>query len=130
MNMQKKTLFSDNNAKIINWSETVLKEIKEGKIDDVVNKLPDKTNNEETPDLKGYLINNKGRMNYQEYKEKGYCIGSGAIESGNKKVIQQRLKQSGMHWSCQGGQSIAILRTKYCSNKWEEVEEFIYEIAA
>ena len=40
---------------------------------------------------------------------------SGAIESGNKLVLQRRLKQAGMHWSSDGAQYIAALRTKYKS---------------
>jgi len=34
-----------------------------------------------------------------------------------------------MHWSHSGGQNIASLRVKYCSNKWDEVENIIYNAA-
>ena len=44
----------------------------------------------------GYFENNKGRMNsYKQHKEKGLCIGSGAIESANKYVMQRRIKLPG-----------------------------------
>jgi len=59
------------------------------------------------------------------FKEKGYYIGSGAIESANKMVIQQRMKQSGMRWSINGGQYIAALRTKHESDLWDDVVSVI-----
>ena len=36
------------------------------------------------------------KIDYKEYKEKGYFVGSGAIGSGNKIVVQRRCKQAGM----------------------------------
>ena len=128
-----KQLYPSDEEQRKKWVNAALKDIKEGRIDNVIERIPEldikPDKNIDVPNLKGYLLNNKDRINYQEYKKKGYCIGSGAIESGNKKVIQQRLKQSGMHWSRQGGQSIASLRTKYCSSNWDKVEEFIYNAA-
>ncbi len=127
-------LYPDKEKEMVKWAETVLKDIKEGRIDDVIDSLPDinynnKDSKQAIPNLKGYLQNNRNRVNYKEYKNKGFSIGSGAVESGNKKVIQQRLKQSGMHWSHSGGQNIASLRVKYCSNKWDEVENIIHNAA-
>ncbi len=45
-------------------------------------------------------------MNYRYYEEQGWFIGSGAIESSNKTVVQWRTKQLGMRWSVNGGQYI------------------------
>ena len=46
-----------------------------------------------------YFTNNQGRMRYNEYRRKGYHIGSGIVESACKHVVGQRLKQAGMTWS-------------------------------
>ena len=51
----------------------------------------------------------------------------GAIESGNKMVIGQRMKQAGMRWGISGGQYIAALRAKYESNKWDDVVKAVNE---
>lgn len=40
----------------------------------------------------GYYQSNSSRMDYKTYLEQGYLIGSGAIESAHRNVIQQRLK--------------------------------------
>lgn len=111
------------------WVKEVLDAVTTGKVDDAIkhveSRRPDKV-----PDgivnLYTYLTNNRDRINYKYYKEKGYYIGSGAIESGNKMVIQQRMKQSGMRWSVNGGQYVAVLRTKHESNKWNDVVKGIY----
>lgn len=58
-------------------------------------------------------------------EERGFKVGSGAVESGNKKVIQQRMKQSGMRWNMEPGQSIAALRAKSASGRWKDVERVL-----
>jgi len=74
-------------------------------------------------DLLGYIRNNIDNIDYARYLEEGYFIGSGAIESGNKSVLQQRLKQAGMRWNIQTAQYLLSLRTKYKSGLWiQEVE--------
>jgi len=68
-------------------------------------------------------------MNYKQYKKNGYFIGSGAIESAHKHVIQQRLKLAGMRWSKEGAQYIATLRAASKSNRWSNVQDIIYDKA-
>jgi len=77
--------------------------------------------------LQKYISEKQDMIKYGEYEKNGYIIGSGAIESGNKVVIQQRLKQSGMHWSIEGAQYISTLRTKYKSDLWYKVIRTIFE---
>ena len=67
-----------------------------------------------------YFENNKKRMRYDEFKRMGLFIGSGVVEAGCKSVIGQRLKQSGMHWSIRGANSIIALRCRVESGKFED----------
>ncbi|NLY71495.1 MAG: ISKra4 family transposase, partial [Clostridiales bacterium] len=85
---------------------------------------------EEVEDLKIYLENNRDKMNYIDYISKGYFIGSGAVESGHKHVLQQRLKLAGMRWSRGGAQYIASLRAASKSNRWSKVTDLIYDKAS
>ena len=66
---------------------------------------------EEKRKLYQYFDNNEHRMDYPEYIKKGYKIGSGAIESAHKALIQKRLKLSGQHWTIEGAQKVINLRT-------------------
>jgi hypothetical protein len=49
-------------------------------------------------------------MDYRHYRAQGWCIGSGVVEAGCKRVIGQRLKQSGMFWREEGATAVASLR--------------------
>jgi hypothetical protein len=57
-----------------------------------------------------YLETNRQRMDYRRYREQGWFIGSGVVEAGCKRVIGQRLKQSGMFWTQAGATAVISLR--------------------
>lgn len=67
-------------------------------------------------DLERYLTNNQSRIDYQSYLKAGLMIGSGVVESSNRRVVTQRLKQAGMHWSKIGAEGVMALRAAYLSN--------------
>lgn len=69
-----------------------------------------------------YVENHKDCMDYPSYKRKGYFVGSGAIESGNICLMQNRMKLQGMRWKLASGQGMLSLKAKYESGKWNEVE--------
>lgn len=57
-----------------------------------------------------YLRRNQRRMDYLRYRQAGWFIGSGVVEAGCKRVIGQRLKQSGMFWTEAGATAVVSLR--------------------
>ena len=69
----------------------------------------------------GYLKNNLHRMDYPRYLANGWSIGSGAMESGCKTVVGQRLKLSGMRWGEEGTDEMCHMRALHRSEKrqWE-----------
>lgn len=72
-----------------------------------------------------YLENNKDKINYSLYEHNGWFVGSGAIESSNKTVVQLRLKQAGMRWSVEGANSILTLRCYEESENWNKIEKIV-----
>jgi hypothetical protein len=64
-----------------------------------------------------YFGNHVHRMDYPSYLRKGWQIGSGAIESGCKTVVNQRLCLGGMRWGEDGSDSVAHLRALYRSDE-------------
>jgi len=50
------------------------------------------------------------RLDYRRYRLEGWFIGSGVVEAGCKRLIGQRLKQSGMFWTEPGATAVASLR--------------------
>jgi hypothetical protein len=69
----------------------------------------------------GYIFHNRRRMDYAAFRQAGYPIGSGTIESACKTVVQARMKQSGMRWSRNGAQSMIALRCLLLSKRWDEL---------
>ena len=63
--------------------------------------------------MTGYVRNNLHRMDYPRYRKEGWQIGSGHIEAACKTVVNQRLKQSGMRWGCDGADAVCHLRALY-----------------
>lgn len=125
-----KELYYGNEKKYKKWSETVIHYIKTEQIKKALKKISenplDKDKSSSTFNLMGYIENNINRIGYLTYKNKGYYIGSGMIESGNKVVVQKRMKQAGMRWSTDGAQYMAALRARHESNCWNEVEDIIF----
>lgn len=73
-------------------------------------------------ELLRYLSNNVHRMDYARYRKNGWQIGSGAVESACKTVVNQRLCLGGMRWGEDGSDAVAHLRALYRSDadQWEE----------
>jgi len=66
-----------------------------------------------------YLQLRAERMSYHQLLADGYRIDSGPIESSCKKVVQARMKGSGMRWSRRGASAMLEIRCALFSNHWE-----------
>lgn len=81
-----------------------------------------------------YLEANRDRMDYAAYQKRGLLVGSGAIESAHRTVVQKRLKRSGQRWSLVGAQQVLNLRVCWMSERWKlvrkQIEPFNYAMAA
>jgi hypothetical protein len=67
-----------------------------------------------------YLQKREAHMQYPTYLAAGWPIGSGIAESGNKLVVEARLKGPGMHWKRENVNPMLALRTTFCSDRWAE----------
>lgn len=65
----------------------------------------------------GYFRNQAHRMDYPTYEANGWYIGSGAVESGCKTVVNQRLKGAGMRWGERGAHELCHVRALYRSER-------------
>lgn len=99
----------------------LFKKLEDGEVPSVLEWLKKQTQTTEVVDCHRYFTNHQSRMNYAEYKRQGLVIGSGAIESAHRTLIQARMKQAGMHWKKKNVQSIASVRARYESGRWDEM---------
>ena len=67
-----------------------------------------------------YLKKRKTQMQYPLFQAQGWPIGSGMVESGNKLVVQARLKGAGMHWAEEHVNPMLAIRNILCSGRWRE----------
>lgn len=68
----------------------------------------------------GYLEPRRDQLRYAEFRALGYPIGSGAVESANKLVVEARLKGSGMHWARPNVNPMVALRAILGSARWDD----------
>jgi hypothetical protein len=68
----------------------------------------------------GYLEARWAQIQYATFRAMGLPIGSGAVESGNKRVVLARLKGAGMRWAPAHVNPLAALRCALCNDRWAE----------
>jgi len=72
-----------------------------------------------------YLETREDRMNYPEYRVRGWPIASGAMESANKTTVQARLDRSGMHWARANVNPMLTLTNALSNGRWSEAWAWI-----
>lgn len=121
-----KNKFNFIEADFIPWADRICSLLENGNSETVLNELNPDEKYSNCVNLYHYISEHIEHINYPEYKAKGYFCGSGAIESGNKIVLQKRLKQAGMRWEPQSAQYLLTLKSKYESGRWEtDVVDFV-----
>lgn len=61
-----------------------------------------------------------GRLSYSHFRSLGIPLGSGAIESSIRRVINLRLKGNGMFWGEPQAETMLQIRAQVISNRWDQ----------
>lgn len=124
-----RALFGENDeAKCRLWVSPLEDLLWEGKVDNVIQLIDKEIFNRKQKqkpliELRGYYYSNRDSMKYDKYRKNGWLIGSGPVESANKYIVNQRIKQSGMKWIRLHANAIIWARCKYHENEWDEFWE-------
>ena len=70
-----------------------------------------------------YLIRNRHRMRYPQFRARGLCVSTGVVEAGCKQIVGARLKRAGMRWTVAGANAIIALRCCQLSRRFEDFWE-------
>ena len=115
--------YGEGSAQADRWVHEIAEDLRAGKVQEVIARL--KRVRPKTPELRQslqalirYYSENAGRMRYDEYLRLGYGIGSGAVESAHKQVVQARFRQAGMRWSEAGARRLLALRLLLLNENW------------
>jgi hypothetical protein len=126
-----KAVFDMDEDKYKPWADEVCALLKKSKTQEAmatIKRLRPHQVSKTSFNLAQYIENNIENVDYATYQAKGYFIGSGAIESSNKYVIQNRVKLPGMRWNLDSLQYMITLLTKLKSHRWEQdVVEPVYD---
>ena len=122
-------------AKVKKWVHRQKGLLLESKLHWVMRNIRNQSSTEaSTKKILDYYTANQNRMDYKKYLKIGCgIIGSGAIESAHRTVVQKRLKLSGQRWTKTGAQNMLQLRVTKMNNQWSEVIKLVqteFKIAA
>jgi hypothetical protein len=68
--------------------------------------------------LRTYLIGQRDHLNYPAYRQHGWPIGTGRMESSCKQLVGVRLKGPGMHWTEHGALAVTALKATDLNGNW------------
>jgi hypothetical protein len=67
-----------------------------------------------------YFENRRHRLDYVSFTERGIPLGSGAVESAVRRVVNLRLKGNGIFWTESNAEGILHLRAHVLAGRWSE----------
>jgi len=70
-----------------------------------------------------YLDKHEAHLRYDWFGYRGHPLGSGAVESAIRRVINLRLKGNGIYWREENAEGMLVLRAAALTDRWEEAME-------
>ena len=67
-----------------------------------------------------YLDKHEAHLRYDWFVYRGHPLGSGAIESAIRRVINLRLKGNGIYWRAENAEAMLVLRAAALTGRWQE----------
>jgi hypothetical protein len=107
------------------WIHQQRKLLKQGHVEQVaaaIGQLCRGSHRKEMTTERNYFINNKERMRYPEVKSLSLPIGSGAIESAIRRIVNLRLKGPSIFWHKENAEKILVLRAFYKTGRWNQLK--------
>jgi hypothetical protein len=105
------------------WVEPKIEAISNGQVDQIKNKLEDQNASRPNPRLGrliGYLQRFGDALNYESFRQRGFPVGSGEIESTHKSIPQKRLKLPGACWHPESIDPVLALRVLRANDWWDD----------
>jgi hypothetical protein len=125
-------IYGETDPKRAEWVEAQMLDILSSRADKVIQRLEDKAQAVRKSSQAGkvfrqvanYLRRNQPYMDYADYLQRGWPIGTGVIEGVCRHLVKDRMELSGMRWTVSGAASLLALRAVNENGDWEEFHEF------
>jgi hypothetical protein len=70
-----------------------------------------------------FLDKHEAHLRYDWFQYRGRPLGSGAVESAIRRVINMRLKGNGIYWREENAEAMLVLRAAALTGRWQEAME-------
>ena len=103
-------------------------QLRNGKVKEVLEELHKQAGAQPKKSLRReikYLEKHTSHMAYKQLRQAGLPMGSGAVESAIRRVINLRLKGNGIMWLKENAEGMLVLRAAVLSDRWEETLEHV-----
>ena len=77
-----------------------------------------------------FLDKHEAHLRYDWFRYRGRPLGSGAVESAMRRVINLRLKGNGISWREENAEAMLALRAAALTGRWEETMERVQAVMA
>lgn len=111
------------------WVKKHRRLLLKGKVKEVINAVLSICKGRRSKKLraeKDYFVRNQSRMRYDYILSMGLPIGSGAMESAIRRVVNLRLKGASIYWSEETAEAMLLLRSFYKSGRWNMLKYSVY----
>lgn len=78
---------------------------------------------------RNYFVRNQHRMCYKEISDQSLPIGSGAMESGIRRVVNLRMKGACIYWLEKTAEAMLMLRSYYKAGRWNLLKNLSFSLA-
>jgi hypothetical protein len=119
-----KAAFGEGSQQTQQWAESCLERLWEGRPEEVVCALQALDWNtiacsEDVRNSPSYFETRQQKMDYARFRQAGYPIGSGTVESGVNTVVHHRMKRQGRGWKRENGQAMLAALSELHSRRFE-----------
>ncbi len=111
------------------WVTKQCKQLKEGNVDMVIDEIQKYCRGRNSKSIGtelNYFKKNRQRMRYAKVATLHMPIGSGAVESAVRRVVNLRLKGPSIFWCKSNAEHLLMLRSYYKSGRWEQFKKMAF----
>jgi hypothetical protein len=105
------------------WVSKQRKRLYQGRVDKVICDLG-QLKGKKVETEKAYFVNRVNHMRYAQWKKAGVPIGSGAVESAIRRIVNLRLKGAGIFWFKHNAEHMLLLRCFAKAQRWHDLLPF------
>jgi len=112
------------------WTRRMKRLLKKGKVEDVITEATLLCVGRNAKDLRkklDYFKERRARMDYAAFLLRGTPIGSGAVESAVRRVVNLRFKGNGIYWDEDNVEGMLHLRSQVLAGRWDAFVQTVLE---